>query len=492
MKTKYRSISTPHTAALGPLASLAILMAIGGCRGNAINLHRPAKQTSTTKPEGGPMVERVVGPMVGAIIVPVIPAPAPVDLWTGILQRGLANNESYASSTSTDGQGNMFIAGYSSDMAFLVKFNPRGKFEWERPVASSALSINQSVSTDKQGNVIVAGWTQGGVNASAQIGRRDSFLIKYDTNGDILWQVQKGIAGSNSLTVEALATDIDGNSFILGGLSEAPTLDGLSEIGQSDRFLSKYSAGGILRWTKRMGVAQTDFGVYVAYENLSMTINSSGDVITAATLNYPENWPTVSQRGFVSLVTKYNNGDGAQQWVRQLGITSILAARTTVRSIAADGVGHIFVGGQTRARLDGNPKPVNRDDAIVAKFNSDGDLQWVKQEGVTGKNSGVSALAIDSSNNIIVGGNATDADTYLAYGTLAKYDTDGLNIWQRQITATPDLNSYSGSLYITAAAVDLFDSVIVGGWTGGATDGNRQKGDVDYFLAKFNKDGTML
>src|SRR5205807_1964760 len=80
-------------------------------------------------------------------------------------------------------------------------------------------------------------------------------------------------------------------------------------------------------------------------------------------------------------------------------------------------------------------------DAIVAKFNPDGDRLWVKRQGTTGFDNALD-VTVDSSGNVFAGGvtegtlggpNAGGRDMYVS-----KYTPSGDLIWTRQSGSNAD------------------------------------------------------
>ena len=108
-------------------------------------------------------------------------------------------------------------------------------------------------------------------------------------------------------------------------------------------------------------------------------------------------------------------------------------------------------------------------DALIAKFDSSGTLQWQRTLGGSGDDRG-RGIAIDSSDNIyITGQNAND-------GLIAKYNSSGAIQWQRSLTG--------GTTAGYSVAVDSSDNVYVCGRT---TSG----AGAPLFIAKYNSSGTV-
>ncbi len=160
-------------------------------------------------------------------------------------------------------------------------------------------------------------------------------------------------------------------------------------------------------------------------------------------------------------VAKYNK-NGALQWVQSAGG----ADKDSVRSIAVDGEGNVYISGSYKSSATFNATTVTSlgdTDIFLAKYNAGGTLQWVKSAGGTGSDAG-SGLAIDGSNKIYLVGSYTGNATFGALSKtaaglsdifLAKYDVDGTALWVESAGGTNDdfgqaitLDS-SGKIHIT-------------------------------------------
>jgi len=156
---------------------------------------------------------------------------------------GGANYE-YANSNAVDLLGNSYITGYFMDSLtiigndtlvykgvddiFLAKYDASGNVLWATSAGDTYLEHAISVTADTMGNSYIAGFfndstfTIGSttlVNASR--GHDESFVAKYDPNGNVLWA--KSASGMDSDEANSVATDALGNVYLAGSFI-SPTL----------------------------------------------------------------------------------------------------------------------------------------------------------------------------------------------------------------------------------------------------------------------------
>ena len=187
-------------------------------------------------------------------------------LWTE--QLGTWDDD-YSQSVAVDGEGNAFISGwttgdlggpYTGSDAFLAKYDSSGNLLWKRQLGTPRTDYSFSVAVDASGNAFISGWTLGDLGATNG-GETDTFLTKYDSDGNLQWTQQlarRDLDGSCSVAVDGA-----GNVFISGWTYG--DLGGPS-AGDSDAFLIKYDPAGTLLWTQQLGTAEYDRSDSVAVD----------------------------------------------------------------------------------------------------------------------------------------------------------------------------------------------------------------------------------
>jgi len=150
-------------------------------------------------------------------------------------------------SISTDANGNAFLTGQfkspsitfgaitltnnppnpstgtvSYDM-FVVKYDASGNVLWAKGVGGVDYEVGFNSSTDANGNVYVTGGFHSNsitfgtttlTNAYVGQWHSDIFVVKYDTNGNVLWA--KGVGGIDDDFGHGISADANGNVYVTG------------------------------------------------------------------------------------------------------------------------------------------------------------------------------------------------------------------------------------------------------------------------------------
>lgn len=183
-----------------------------------------------------------------------------------------------------------------------------------------------------------------------------------------------------------------------------------------------------------------------------------------------------------TFVAKYDSS-GTQQWIRQIGQNIIFNAFNI--DVDPD-TGDVFISGaNVRSSLE------NPDDAFVIKFDTDGNQQWFTETGTSG------FLNFDETYGLTVANDGSVYATGWTVGNLgginaglydnwiAKYDNaTGEQQWVVQY-GTPD---YEWSWDVRT---DSSGNVYTAGWTLGSLGGTNA-GSYDSYLTKYDSSGNQL
>jgi len=297
---------------------------------------------------------------------------------------------------------------------FLAKFDPLGNAIWGVKGGGTLTDRGYGVAIDNQGKLIVTGHYFGtatfGTYVLTSAGNLDCFTAKYDTSGNILWLKEgKGVA---QLSTRGVATDNLGNSVIVGyyGSATAPTatFDGVTVTtnGIRDAFVVKYNSEGVSQWGASIG------GLKSGEQANGVAIDLAGNIYVTGVYTDTASFSGVTLNGNglgEIFIVKYNPS-GNLVWARTAG-----GAKADEGSgIAVDRLGGVYVCGKfDSAATFGTTNIVGfgTADGFLAKYDTDGNFQWVRYGGGTG-NDYINSIVVDKDNNILGLGNFIGTATF--------------------------------------------------------------------------------
>jgi hypothetical protein len=394
--------------------------------------------------------------------------------WT----RSLGTTESDFGRAVTIGlDGAIYISGYTGGSldgqthsggydAFLTKYSSDGVKEWTRLLGTSADDFSNALTTGLDGAIYMSGRTGGSLDGQTYSGDRfDAFLTKYSPDGVKQWTRLLGTSADDFSN--ALTTGLDGAIYMSG--FTFGSLDGQTNNGLSDAFLTKYSSDGVKEWTRLLGSNGGDL-------SLSVTTGLDGAIYMSGVTYGPLDGQT--NNGFSdAFLTKYSP-DGVKQWTRLLG---------TIRSEWGDAVttgldGAIYIGGSTRGSLDGQTNN-GSSDALLTKYSPDGVKQWTRLLGTSADDLSLAVTTGLDGTIYISGYSSGSLDGQTNSGKedafLTKYSPDGVKQWTRLLGTSADDRSQ-------AVKTGLDGAIYISGYTGGSLDGQINIGGSNAFLAKYS------
>lgn len=371
-----------------------------------------------------------------------------------------------AGNTSHDFPGQV---GAGSGDGFVRKYDIDGNEIWTRQFGTSDSDSALSVSIHSSG-VYVTGNTRGAFPGEPNLGESDTYIRKYDVDGNFLWTDQFGTETFDH------ATGIFGTSdgvYVSG--STNGVLPGQRSFGSADAFLRKYDHDGSHIWTRQFGTPDGDSALDVsASETGVYAVGTTNDVFPGQ----------VSAGGIDAFVRMFDSA-GNHLWTQQFG-TRFTNEATAVFSNSTG----VYVGGNTDEALPGRSH-LGHVDVFVRKYDTNGSEIWTQQFGSSEQDQSSSIVA-DSSGVYLggrtvrgvlpgqIGSNSTDA-------FVVKHDLDGNELWVRQFGGN------SGAVTDLARSVDSDgnEDLYVAGTTKGALPGNEHAGEHDAYLVKYSRDGTQ-
>lgn len=321
---------------------------------------------------------------------------------------------------------------------------------WNRTWGGSAEESFHDIAYDDEGNIYITGYT-----ASYGAGSDDIIILKYNPEGDSIWN---RTWGSTELDrAEAIAVDNESNVYITGYTKG---------FGASinDMVLLKYNSSGDKQWEKVVDVSSGEYE-----RGLGLVIDNSSNLIVVGHRDIPG-----GGGGSEIFITKYNS-TGDQQWLQSWGQGTGYVI--TGEDIALDKFDFIYVTGYRYHSFQGRRK--------IVKFNPDGDYVWHISWAWHSDDWGRSTIAIDNASEYIYcvgyGGGSLFLFKYDVSGNFVKqiWDIDGSGNAEEKEDIRPWEENNTVRLKII---MDPYDNIYVPTFTG-----NYKNGVNDLILFKFDE-----
>jgi len=151
----------------------------------------------------------------------------------------------WANSIQQTRDGGYIVAGvtYSKGAGrldfWVLKLNEKGEIIWEKTYGGSENDCANSIQQTREGGYIVAGYTE-----SKGTGERDSWVLKLDEYGEIIWE--KTYGGEYNDEANSIQQTRDGG-YIVAGSTES------KGVGKEDFWVLKLDKNGEIIWDKTYG-----------------------------------------------------------------------------------------------------------------------------------------------------------------------------------------------------------------------------------------------
>lgn len=330
-------------------------------------------------------------------------------------------------SVTVDLAGNVYVTGQADTSSIyngvvIMKFNNFGTLLWQRILENASISeTGYGITADNSGNVYICADIGDGSTTT----NRNSALIKYDTNGNLLFQsyYKTGTTFSEILFPWGIALDAgQANVYTVGG-----------NYGSAGMSLVKHNTSGTLQWYQRVTVTGPERGY-------GLKLDASGNILVTGVIGTTSSGINYDFGG----VVKFNPSGTALSSVR------LTTAHTEFAGIATDSSGNIYCVGD-------NSYVAGADTWLqLCKFDSSFNLLWTKIfYRAYNTPDYVTAIVIDSQDNIFIAGYLTENYSGIKQ-IILRFDVSGNLIWQRYISTSPSgvTGSY-GQLYVDSTSIYL-------------------------------------
>jgi len=298
---------------------------------------------------------------------------------------------------SNDGDFNGMSKG-SGDI-FIMKLNSSGDTVWKKTYGGSGEEVGKSITTTTDGGFVLTGETTSndGDFTGMNKGSGDIFIMKLNSNGDIVWK--KTFGGSVDEWGNSITTTNDGG-FVLTGLTSSNDGDfsgmnkGGSGIFNYDIFIMKLNSSGETVWKKIFGGSNNE------EEGRSITTTTDGGyVLTGYTKSNDGDFSGMN-KGYYDIFVMKLNSSGNTVWKKTFGGRD----GDVGFSITTTTDGGFVLTGVTTSN-DGDFTGMNKgsSDIFIMKLNSNGETEWKKTFGGSSNDGGWSITTTTDGGYVLTG-----------------------------------------------------------------------------------------
>jgi len=296
------------------------------------------------------------------------------------------------------GENETVINAKGSGDAFFAKYDPEGVLLWVKTATSSQKVIAVDISALDNGSFISTGtfngaatFGQGEPKQTSFWGQSDFeiFIAAYESDGKLAWAKK----ASGNTDVGSTAVDVlpDGSSLMAGFYEDMMWLEDFELVadGNQNSFISLFNSNGILEWVKNIAGYHVNITDIKALDDGSLII--VGSYIMRITFDAGEAGEVefrANEDFLEEIFIAGYNPDGEFLWARTAGGPDT----NTAHNIAVCNDDSFLLTGQivleTKFNIDESDEtelvPVNGIEMFVAKYNKEGRLIWIFQDGEEG------------------------------------------------------------------------------------------------------------
>jgi len=299
----------------------------------------------------------------------------------------------------------------------ISKFDPDGIFIWARTWGGSEFDYTGNLDFDNAGNVYCAGtfrtvvdFNPGtGTDTRASNGNSDSYISKFDSDGNYYWVANFGGPGEDSCN--GFVIDYSDNLYASGWFSNSvdfdpgPGVDIHVSNGLEDCYLTKFTTDGFLTWARTWGGAGDD-------QSHCVSIDRDNNVFAGSYFKFSVDFdPSLEEDWHVANGTEWDTGfskfdtDGNFLFAKTFGGPY----EDETYQVSNDEAGNIYIAGFFEGLVDLDPglgveeHNSQGKDAFLSKFSPIGDFIWARTWGGSGLDF-AAGLPRDCTNVVYVSG----------------------------------------------------------------------------------------
>ena len=314
---------------------------------------------------------------------------------------------------------------------FLFKMNTSGEFLWAKNYGGGSQNWPNDMQI-KDNNIIMTGYYIGGTFVAGSTTLQSfpsvfaGFVLKTDANGVPQWSKNTG-----GQTYVAMADDAFYMATSLGGTRTFDELT-LTSNGPTDALLTSYDYNGNRNWYKQYGGTGNEHMRSLCYNRATNSIYWGGCFYE--TMNVEGN--TLVSNGQSDIFIARFDTQGNNIWAKSYGGTGL----DYTNASTVDAEGNFYIGGYFNNSVNFGQVTINSagaSDSYAAKFNSNGNFQWVRNGGGSDMDN-VFGMALGNNSDLYFLGFFQGSSSY---GSLQIMSSGTTDYYQIKISAITSIHS---------------------------------------------------
>ncbi len=284
----------------------------------------------------------------------------------------------------------------------ISKMDPDGEILWLTTEGGTGNDWIYNMVKTNDGGIVAVGFSESTNGTfSANHGKRDGIILKFDGAGNLVWK--KILGGSNDEVFYDLIATTDGG-FIVAGNSNS--IDGdLQDITTSvplnfAGWLLKIDENGNIIWQHLIG-NEISAGFFRVVNGID-----GGYFLAGSQVSYLPDTP--NHYGGSDIVITKVDATGNLEWTKNLGGTST----DQPKDLLVDNGNYLLLGSTESADID-IPSNRGKSDAVLFSIDVNGDLNWVETYGFLKTDKLEQITLADNGNYLLSGITLTPSNSWL-------------------------------------------------------------------------------
>lgn len=352
--------------------------------------------------------------------------------------------------------------------AIITKLDALGDVEWQKTLSGNGNDAYTSVVQLPNGEYIAVGYSHSTDLGFNNNGASDAILVKYSNSGEQLWI--KNFGGSSIDSFSSITVASNGDIVVTGCYESSD--NGMTNGGMKDSFIARYnSENGTQKWIQYVNGAGDD--IYCSVVELL----DGSLIVVGYSYSYDLFIPDITSTE--GIIVKYDK-DGNRIWGKKVGGSQEDYLYSLIKT--SDG-GFITVGESNTATSGLPVTPKGDNDAIIVKYDKDGNLTWISGFGGTGREGFYSVIETTDGKFMAVGRSSSTDAGFENKGNndaiIVQYDKNGNQEWS---------TSFGGSYneYFNSVTRTIDGGFVAVGYTFSGDIGFAHNGDSDGMIANNN------